>query len=313
MAITDKITKVSNGTRAVPTTLTATRAVGATSISCGALTGWQSTYPTHFIMYDVNTAGQKVAGSQIDAKGIVSGTTITNIQYKAGSDVGHAVGAVVEAAPTAAYADDLAEGILAHADPDGTLKAGAVDSAAVLASDVVTTAKILDANVTTAKLADGAVTSAKVATGIPVQVVSVAYAAVGTTSTTIPADDTIPQNTEGAEFMTLTITPKSATNILAIEVVTMSSTSIVTNAVVALFQDSTANALAATTTTVPGNTYTTMIPLGHTMTAGTTSATTFKVRCGPSAAATYTFNGTAGGRLFGAITKSYIKITEYKA
>jgi hypothetical protein len=46
-------------------------------------------------------------------------------------------------------------------DLDGTLKAGAVDNAAVLASNVVTTVKILDANVTTAKIADANITYAK--------------------------------------------------------------------------------------------------------------------------------------------------------
>jgi len=57
--------------------------------------------------------------------------------------------------------NDLVDGLLVSFDQDGTLKAGAVDNAAVLASDVVTTAKILDANVTTAKIADDAVTPAK--------------------------------------------------------------------------------------------------------------------------------------------------------
>ena len=51
---------------------------------------------------------------------------------------------------------------VAH-DADGTLKAGAVDGAAVLASNVVTEAKILDNAVTTNKIADDAVTAAKIA------------------------------------------------------------------------------------------------------------------------------------------------------
>lgn len=47
-------------------------------------------------------------------------------------------------------------------DADGTLKAGAVDNAAVLAANVVTTAKILDANVTADKLAADSVTTVKI-------------------------------------------------------------------------------------------------------------------------------------------------------
>lgn len=151
----DKFTYATNGTRPVPTTLTATRSVAATSISCGALTGWPTATKVHFVIYTVDTAGNKVANSQLDCTGIVSGSSITNIVYKAGTDNGNSIGAVVEAAPTAAWANDLIDGELAHADQDGTLKAGAVDAAAVLADGVVTTAKILDANVTNAKLSTG--------------------------------------------------------------------------------------------------------------------------------------------------------------
>ncbi len=90
------------------------------------------------------------------------------------------------------------------------------------------------------------VNNAKLATGVPVQVVSVGSSAVATGTTTIPVDDTIPQITEGNEFMTLAITPRSATNRLLIRVVFhLSHGSVSTaNLVAALFQDSTANALA---------------------------------------------------------------------
>ncbi len=109
--ITDKFTEATNGTRPVPTTLTAIKAVAAPSISCGALTGWPTATAVHFIIYTVDTSGKKVAGSQTDWKGIVSGSTITNLTLKAGTDNGYSVGAVVEAAPTAAWADDVVEGI----------------------------------------------------------------------------------------------------------------------------------------------------------------------------------------------------------
>jgi hypothetical protein len=48
----------------------------------------------------------------------------------------------------------------------------------------------------------------------------------------------------------------------------------------------------------------------HKMTAGTTSATTLKLRIGPQGAATITFNGTAGSQLFGGVMASSITITE---
>lgn len=118
--INDRFTEATNGTRPVPTTLTALRAVAATSISCGALTGWPTATAVHFIIYTTDVNGNKVAGSQIDCKGIVSGTTIGSIVYKAGTDNGNSIGAVVEAAPTAAWANDMADGIAAQHNQDGT-------------------------------------------------------------------------------------------------------------------------------------------------------------------------------------------------
>jgi len=187
-------------------------------------------------------------------------------------------------------------------------------AAANLANDSVTTTKIADSNVTTAKIADAAITSAKVATGMPVQVVNATYSAVATGSTVIPLDDTIPQNTEGTEFMSLSITPKSATNILVISIIFYCSSSLsVIDTTVALFQDSIASAIAVTGVTSAGVNYRTILPLTHTMTAGTTSSTTYKVRVGPSSAGTITMNGASGSRYYGAIPKSSIIITEYKA
>ncbi len=136
-------------------------------------------------------------------------------------------------------------------------------------------------------------------------------AAVATGTTVLPFDDTIPQSTEGDQYMSLAITPKSTTNTLVIQVVAMLSTSIVNNLSMALFQDSTAGALNAVNDTTAGNLYVISLVLQHIMAAGTTSATTFKIRAGGSLAGTTTFNGSAGGRLFGTIPKSSISIWEF--
>lgn len=129
--INDKFTEATNGTRPVPTTLTSLKSIGAASISCGALTGWPTATAVHFIIYTTDVNGNKVAGSQTDWKGIVSGTTITNLTLKAGTDNGYSVGAVVEAAPTAAWADDLTEGIRVEHKQDGTHSDITADSVTV--------------------------------------------------------------------------------------------------------------------------------------------------------------------------------------
>lgn len=177
----------------------------------------------------------------------------------------------------------------------------------------ISSSKVGTNGVITGSITNSAVDYTKVATGFCVQEVSALFTAVATGTTLLPYDNTIPQNTEGDQYMTLAITPKATTNILEITVSAWLSNSAINNMGVALFQDSTANALAASSATIPSASYVITLPLTHTMAAGTTSATTFKVRIGGNIAGTTTFNGQTGGSIYGAITKSSIIIREYKA
>jgi len=143
-----------------------------------------------------------------------------------------------------------------------------------------------------------------------VQVVNTSPTAVATGTTTMPLDDTIPQNSEGNEFMTLAITPTSASNKLLIVVNALVSPSALGNVGCALFQDSTANAIAADVHTQRTADDLHVAELSHYMTSGTTSATTFKVRVGANTSGTMTFNGSSGGRYYGGVASSSITITE---
>lgn len=153
------------------------------------------------------------------------------------------------------------------------------------------------------------------ATGKVLQIVKTQDGALNTGTTVIPSDDTIPQNTEGDEYMTLAITPKSASSRLRIDVViVLSSSTVDSGAKVALFRDSGADAIAA----VEGSRHAAAGVIGtvafsHDMASPGTSATTFKVRAGFATAGTTTFNGSAGARRFGGVMASSIIITEYIA
>lgn len=155
---------------------------------------------------------------------------------------------------------------------------------------------------------------APAAAGILVQRVSTQTGTSTTGTTGLPLDDTIPQNTEGDQFMSLAITPQNTTNVLEIRVQVFGSDSAggSYNAfIVALFQDSTANALAAMVGgTSPFAASPGVCTFTYIMTAGTTSSTTFKVRAGDPTG-TFTFNGASGTRLFGGVICSGIQITEY--
>ncbi len=139
--------------------------------------------------------------------------------------------------------------------------------------------------------------------------------AVNTTTTALPNDDTIPQNTEGGQFLTTSYTPSSAANLLNVSMqMNLAHATTGIQMGMALFRDSTANALAAVqgrhtaglTLNVPYN-------INHSVIAGATTSTTFNGRGGGDTGATVTFNGVGGGRLFGGVMNSYIEVREIMA
>tara|TARA_B100002019_G_scaffold149358_1_gene128534 strand:- start:1172 stop:1750 length:579 start_codon:yes stop_codon:yes gene_type:complete len=171
-----------------------------------------------------------------------------------------------------------------------------------------------DGIVDTDMLAAGAVTAAKRGAGAVLQVVSAEYTTRTSVTTAFPFDDTVPQNTEGTEIITLAITPKSTSNKLVLEFfLPMWDADTVRVGTVALFQDSTANALAAAANINATNTYSTQLGLAHVMDAGTTSSTTFKIRVGPNAGTMY-LNRRSDASYFGTTTlHTTLRITEVAA
>jgi len=128
----------------------------------------------------------------------------------------------------------------------------------------------------------------------------------------IPLDDTIPQNTEGDEILSVTITPTNVNSILVIDAVVFGLTG-GNDAVYAIFQDSTVNALFATasfhTNNRPGTT-----SIQAYITAGTTSATTIKLRAGYSVpGGSLCINGDTSRAFFGGgtIPNTTLFVTEF--
>jgi hypothetical protein len=143
-----------------------------------------------------------------------------------------------------------------------------------------------------------------------VQIVNTQTGTAATGTTVMPNDGTIPQNTEGTQFMTLSITPTNSSNKLFIQIVTRQQvTGGNKDMIIALFQDSTAGALAANNYRQTGDTVAQLGVLNYYMTAGTTSSTEFKVRIGSADAGTVTFCPNNMGQ----IASSTITITEIAA
>lgn len=145
-----------------------------------------------------------------------------------------------------------------------------------------------------------------------IQRVYASTAAASTTTTVMPNDDTIPQNNEGGEHLTLAITPTSASSRLRIKYHGFCAVSSVSYICSGLFVDTTANAIAAGLYDGSGSNTVKNIMLEHELVAGGTSERTYKVRVGPSGADTLTFNGFGGARKMGGVLISYLSIDEIK-
>lgn len=172
---------------------------------------------------------------------------------------------------------------------------GLVQSAGTISADVGTTANKLVQLDASGKLP--AVDGSQL-TNLPSSGKLLGYA-IASTSTEgsgtglIPADNSIPQITEGNEILTVTYTPTSTTSTLIIRFSGLIGTNTDTQGTIALFQDTTANALRAVQfRTIAGANTGYERALLHTMTSGTTSATTFKIRAGMDGAGTTYWNRT---------------------
>ena len=143
------------------------------------------------------------------------------------------------------------------------------------------------------------------------QVVSTNTSAVATTTTQIPGDDTAPTSSEGAELMTVAITPTSASSVLHVHVngyVAVPSDGY--QAALALLKDSATDSIAAGSGNPNQGGNACHIVLQHSLSAASTSAQTFRVRFGMRESGTATANGQSGSRVFGTTTKSNITIYE---
>lgn len=229
----------------------------------------------------------------VDFSGHIDGSNIEIDDIAPGyTDLGSAVGDIVIVRPTTQWSDNVAAVLEEQHNDDG--------SHGDVVADSINTAT------------PNGINQAALPLGSIVQAVMTTYNAAAAGSTAIPEDDTIPQITEGDEFMTQAITPKAATNILIVEAKVFGAYSVAAQIVAALFRDAGANAIAVGVQYQNTANGMNSIIVTAKVVAGSTAATTFKIRAGGSAG-TFTFNGFASGRKYGDVAKSSIKIIEYKA
>ena len=150
------------------------------------------------------------------------------------------------------------------------------------------------------------------ATGVR-QIVGSYSGTFNSTSTQLPADNTIPQNTEGAQFFTLSVTPQSATStLLIIAYIAVTTPSNIATVSAALFQDSATNAFASTAHAATNVNAATPMLIITSVASSSTSPRTYRLRAGMNVAGTLYVNGYAGpSTYFGGTALSGITAIEY--
>ena len=153
-SISDKITKVKDGSNPNVARVVTPRPANSDTLSVDSLTGWTEDTAVHFMTYRVDSTGKVVPGSQRDWKGMANKATgqIISLQIQNNAiDDGNLVGDIVQAGPTASWAQDLAEAMLESHNSDGSLKKGAVGAESI-AKDSVTKDALKDGSITADKI-----------------------------------------------------------------------------------------------------------------------------------------------------------------
>lgn len=129
--------------------------------------------------------------------------------------------------------------------------------------------------------------------------------------TTIALDATPPQNTEGVEFLSCSITRKSASSKIRIQANCMIGSSVNATVIVALFQDAVSDAIAAVPITIGGTDHTQDATIDVEVDSGATGSTTFTLRVGSNTGTGYVNRSTSISDLLGSAGLSSMRVTEF--
>jgi hypothetical protein len=132
--------------------------------------------------------------------------------------------------------------------------------------------------------------------------------AVATGTTVIPLDDTSPLVTEGDQYMSITYTPRNAANTLKISFGLMLTATVAGTLVASVYLNGGGAAFYTAGQSITSSGQIRFMDGAFMINAGG-GLTSMTIRAGAQAGTT-TFNGVAGGRLFGTDNKSFIHIEE---
>jgi hypothetical protein len=133
-----------------------------------------------------------------------------------------------------------------------------------------------------------------------VQTLFASYTAISAVTAVIPIDGTVPQNTEGVQILSLTITPKKSTNKIRLRFQgNLSAHTAGASVIAAVFSSNSPNALQATRYAIPSTDQMLPIILECEDSPGAITPVTYTVRVGISAGTSYPNSNGSGSAEFG--------------
>lgn len=141
-----------------------------------------------------------------------------------------------------------------------------------------------------------------------------ASTAIGTFTTTVPADDTIPQITEGDQALAGSYAAVSGTSQLRVrfEGVFGCDAGGSRNVAASLYQDAGTDAIGATFVQISAGFLVSASFEAWVASPGAGVSTTFAIRIGPNAGTAY-LNGTTGSRYLGGALRSSLRLSEFES
>lgn len=157
--------------RATATTLSSPGyTIGDSTINTGATTNWPVDTGVTFAIDEVGSDGLRISGTYNVFNGVVSGAgQVSQVEYIGGDpNRDYSAGATTRVyILVSAYRDNqFTDGILVHANQNGTLKdtaipANSIDNSNIKTGAAINGSKLADTSIPTAKYQDGSVTYAK--------------------------------------------------------------------------------------------------------------------------------------------------------
>ena len=189
-----------------------------------------------------------------------------------------------------------------------------------IANNAILATTIADGAVISTKIANGAIDASKAASGLYSAIaptgaaVQSAFAKSSTTATTtsvIPADNTIPQITEGLQVLSASITPSSSTNKIRGRVVVNVSANVAGGLVTAaVFRGSAVNAIASCAVHIAAINYMSLLAFEFEDTPNALTQQVYTIRVGSNATTT---TATINPAFFGGTMGSSISLQEIKS